>query len=797
MKFSLTWLKQYLETGADAAEISAKLNAIGIEVEGIEDPAEKLAGFRVAKVLTARPHPDADKLQVLTVDTGEGEPLQVVCGAANARAGLVGVLGTAGAVVPANGMQLRKSAIRGVESNGMMCSTRELELGDDHEGIIELPADAPVGTPIAEYHGTSPVFDVAITPNRPDCMGVYGIARDLAAAGLGTLKPLGIQPVAGSFPCPVAIRTDDPDGCPAFFGRVIRGVTNGASPEWMQETLRAAGQRPISALVDITNYVMLAFGRPAHAYDLAKLTGAVFARRAKEGEELLALNEKTYKLTPEMTVIADEAHALGLGGIMGGEGSGCEEGTTDVLLEIAYFDPERIGATGRALGLATDARSRFERGVDPAFMDAGLDLLTGLILEICGGEASEPVRAGQAPLGTRTVAYDPALAETLGGVAIPADEQKRILAALGFEAGADWQVAVPSWRPDVDGAPDIVEEVVRIHGLDNIVSVALPRADGVARPTATPEQVTERRVRRAAAARGLNEAVTWSFLPEAQAGHFADGNAVLWTLENPISEDMKTMRPSLLPGLLAAAKRNEDRGASSVRLFEIGRRYLRGADGTSDERLTLGVLLAGEKTPRGWATGKAVGFDAFDAKAEAEALLGAAGAPVGNLMVMGEAGEQFHPGQSATLRLGPKNVLARFGTLHPATLEAFDIEGPVAAVEIYLDAVPARKSGGSFARTAYAPPALQSVSRDFAFLVDADKPAGDVLRAVRSADKANIVDARVFDDFRGQGVPEGKKSLAIEITLQPGEKSYTDEEIKAISDKVVAAAAKQGAELRG
>lgn len=795
MKFSLTWLKQYLDTEADAAAISAKLNAIGIEVEGIEDPADRLAGFRVARVLTAKPHPDADKLQVLTVDTGEGDPLQVVCGAANARAGLVGVLGTAGAVVPANGLQLRKSAIRGIESNGMMCSSRELELGDDHAGIIELPDDAPVGTPVAQYFGAAPVFDVAITPNRPDCMGVHGIARDLAAAGLGTLKPLGIAPVAGAFSCPVDIRTDDPEGCPAFYGRVVRGVANGASPEWLQDALRAAGQRPISALVDITNYVMLAFGRPAHAYDLATLTGAVVARRARDGEELLALNEKTYALDSEMTVIGDEAHALGIGGIMGGEGSGCSETTRDVLLEIAYFDPERIGATGRKLGLATDARSRFERGVDPAFMGPALDLLTGLVLEICGGEASTPVHAGQPPLAAKTVAYDPALAETLGGVAIPAEEQKRILAALGFEADADWRVAVPTWRPDVDGAPDIVEEVVRIHGLDNIASVALPRADGVAQPTATPAQRVERRVRRAAAARGLNEAITWSFLPQAEADHFAEGNGGLWVLENPISEDMKAMRPALIPGLLSAAKRNLDRGAAGVRLFEIGRRYLRGENGTSDERPMLGLVLAGDKQPRGWASGKAQQFDAYDAKAEVLALLAEAGAPVANLQTMGEAGDQFHPGQSATLRLGPKNVLARFGALHPRTLEAFDIAGPVVAAEIYLDALPAKKGG--FARTAYAPPALQAVTRDFAFLVDAEQPAGDLLRAVRGADKANIVDARVFDDFRGQGVPEGKKSLAIEVTLQPGDKSYVDEELKAIADKVVAAATKLGAELRG
>lgn len=797
MKFSLEWLKYFLETEASAAEIATALNRIGIEVEGVEDPADKLAGFRVAEVLTAKPHPDADKLQVLTVSTGEGEPLQVVCGAPNARAGMKGVLGLPGAVVPANGMQLRKSAIRGVESNGMMCSVRELQLGDEHEGIIELAADAPVGASFADYSGTSPVFDVAITPNRPDCMGVMGIARDLAAAGMGTFKPFPVEPVAGSFPCPVEIRTDDPEGCPAFYARVIRGVNNGASPEWMQQRLIAAGQRPISALVDITNYLMLAFGRPAHAYDLAKLTGALVARRANDGEQVLALNEKTYTLDGDMTVIADDSGVHDIAGIMGGEHSGVSGDTTDVLLEIAYFDPERIGQTGRRLGLASDARTRFERGVDPAFLDEGLEILSRLILKICGGEASEVIRAGSPPSELRVIAYDPGLAERLGGIAISEEEQRRTLEMLEFEVSGDWRVTAPLRRHDIEGAADIVEEVVRIHGLDTIESVALPRADGVARPTATPEQARERRVRRAAAGRGLNEAVTWSFIPEADAGQFAEGNGGLWLLENPISEDMKAMRPSLLPGLLAAAKRNLDRGAEGVRLFELGRRYLRGEAGRSDERPTVGVLLAGEKTSRGWASGKAAEFDAFDAKAEALALLEAAGAPVANLQVAGEAGEQFHPGQSATLRLGPKNVLARFGALHPRTLEAFDIDGPVMAVEVFLDAIPAKKGGGAFARPAYSPPALQSVLRDFAFLVDAGLPAGDLVRAVRGADKANIVDARIFDDFRGAGVPEGKKSLAVEVTLQPGDKSYTDEELKVISERIVAAAGKLGAELRG
>ncbi|MCZ8171627.1 MAG: phenylalanine--tRNA ligase subunit beta [Brevundimonas sp.] len=797
MKFSLSWLKDHLDTTASVTEISAKLNAIGLEVEGIEDPAAKLAGFTVAKVLTAERHPNADKLQVLTVDTGDGEPLQVVCGAPNARAGLVGVLGLPGAVVPAGGFELKKSAIRGVESNGMMCSTRELELGDDHDGIIELPADAPIGTAFADYQGSDPVFDVAITPNRPDCMGVYGIARDLAAAGLGALKPIAVQAVPGSFPCPLPIRTDDPEGCPAFYGRAIRGVKNGASPQWLQDRLKGAGQRPISALVDITNYVMLAYGRPAHAYDLAKLSGAIFARRAAEGETVLALNGKEYTLTPAMTVIADDRGVHDIAGIMGGEHSGCSDETTDVLLEVAYFDPVRIGDTGRALNLTSDARARFERGVDPAFLDAGLALLTELIVEICGGEPSEPVFAGQPPAGTKVVTYDPALAEGLGGVAIPADRQREILAALGFTSDAQFNVTVPSWRPDVDGAPDLVEEVVRIHGLDNVASVPLPRADGVARPTATPAQKLERKLRRAAAGRGLNEAVTWSFLPEDEASAFTDSNSGLWTLANPISEDLKVMRPSLLPGLLSAAKRNLDRGASGLRLFELGRRYLRGEGGHSDERLTLGVILAGEKTARGWATGKAANFDAFDAKAEALALLTEAGAPVDNLQVMGEAGAQFHPGQSATLRLGPKTVLARFGMLHPAVLKQFDVDGPVAAVELFLDAIPGKRGAATFARTAYAPPALQSVTRDFAFLVDAKLPAGDLVRTVKGADKANIVAVRLFDDFRGQGVPEGQKSLAVEVTLQPGEKSYTEAELKGIAEAVTAAAAKLGAVLRG
>lgn len=789
MKFSLSWLKEHLETDADIQAVADCLNRIGLEVEGIENPAERLAGFTVARVLTAAPHPQADKLQMLTVDQGDGVPLQVVCGAPNARSGLVGVFGREGAVVPSNGMVLRKAAIRGVESNGMMCSSRELELGDDHDGIIELPADAPVGTAFSDYAQLNdPVIDVSVTPNRQDCMGVRGIARDLAAAGLGTLKPLVIAPVAGQFPCPTEIRTDDPEGCPAFYGRVIKGVTNGASPAWMQTRLKSAGQRPISALVDITNYVMLDHGRPSHAYDLAKLTGAVVARRAGDGETAVALNGKEYALTTEMTVIADERGVHDIAGIMGGEHSGCSDTTKDVLLEVAYFTPERIARAGQALSLTSDARTRFERGVDPAFLDDAVELITALIIDICGGTASDVVRAGTPPQAVRSLDYDPAHCARLGGIAVAADKQQAILESLGFVVAADWTVTIPSWRRDIEGSADLVEEVTRIIGFDHVPSTPLPRADGVAKPTATPMQKIERRLRRTAASLGLNEAITWSFISEKEAAAVGGG---AWTLANPISEDLKVMRPSLLPGLLSAARRNLDHSASSVRLFELGRRYL--ADG---EHPSLAFVLTGERSARSWQTGKAQGFDAFEAKAICLELLAAAGAPVANLMVMGEAGGLYHPGQSATLRLGPKNQIASFGVVHPSITKAFGIDGPVIAGGIHLDAIPAKKASG-FMRAPFTPPALQAVTRDFAFLAPDSLAAGELVRAVRGADKGHIVAARLFDRFAGAGVPEGQVSLAVEVVLQPAEKSFTDAELKAISDAVVAAAAKIGAVLRG
>ena len=783
MKFSLSWLKQHLDTDADAQTIADTLTAIGLEVEGVDNPAEALAPFRVAKVLTAEKHPQADKLQVLTVDAGEGA-VQVVCGAPNARAGMLGVFGPPGAYVPGSDLTLKVAAIRGVESRGMMCSVRELQIGEEHDGIIELAADAAVGTAFAEYAGLNdPVFDVNVTPNRQDCMGVRGIARDLAAAGIGALKPLAVPAIEGSFNSPIGIRIEDPEGCPAFFGRAFRGVRNGPSPEWLQRRLKSAGQRPISALVDLTNYVMLDLGRPAHVYDIAKLDGALVARRAKDGEKVLALNEKEYVLDPSMTVIADEKQVHDIGGIMGGEDSGVTEATTDVMLEIAYFTPDHIARTGQKLALTSDARTRFERGVDPAFLGDGLEILTGLILDICGGEASEPIHVGSPPVEDRTVRFDAKRAFALGGVEVPEDRQRSILESLGFSFTDAEAVRVPSWRRDVIGTADLVEEVARITGYDKVVSTPLPREPGVAKPTATRSQLVERKVRRTAAARGLDEAVTWSFISEEEAGVFGGGP---WVLANPISEDMKVMRPSLLPGLIGAARRNLDRGASSTRLFEIGRRYLEEA-----ERPTATLLLAGEKRPRSWQAGKAAPFDAFDAKAEAIALLEAAGAPVANLQLFPDAGSTWHPGRSATLRLGPKTIVAAFGELHPRLAKTIDAPERAVAAEIYLDAIPAPRSSGH-ARSAYTPPALQPVMRDFAFIVPSDVPADNLIRAIRGADKQAIVAARLFDRFE---TSDGL-SLAVEVTLQPSEKSFTDAELADISKRIVAAAEKLGARLR-
>ena len=784
MKFTLSWLRDHLDTDASLDSILDALTNCGLEVEGVTDPSAAIGSFTIAEVLTAAPHPAADKLQVLTVATGSGDPVQVVCGAPNARAGMKGVFGAVGAYIPGSDLTLKVASIRGVESRGMMCSMRELQLSDEHDGIIDLPADAPVGTAYATWAGLDdPVIEVGITPNRQDCMGVAGIARDLAAAGIGTLRTPPVAPVAGAFPCPIDIRTDDTDGCPAFLGRAVRGASNGPSPDWLQRRLHAIGQKPISALVDITNYISFDRGRPLHVYDLAHIEGALVARRAVAGESVAALNGKTYLLDASMTVIADDVEVHDIGGIMGGAASGVSAATTDVLIECAYFAPARIGATGRKLGLTSDARARFERGVDPGFLVGGIDLATAMVLDLCGGEASETVVAGTIPAPDKVVAYRPDRTRTLAGVTVATDEQAAILDRLGFGVtrGDPWQIAVPSWRRDIDGEADIVEEVVRINGYVHVPSTPLPRAEGVARPTATPAQLVERRLRRALAARGLDEAVTWSFVSPAQAEPF--GGAA-WTLDNPISSELSAMRPSLIPGLLAAAKRNLDRGEAGVRLFEVGRRYLAGG-----EAATAAILLAGAGRPRDWRTGAATAYSAFDAKAEAVAVLAAAGVPVDRLSILPPADPWFHPGRSGRLALGPKTVLASFGELHPRVAATRD---PVAVAEIYLDALPSARSAKR-ARPAFTPPPLQAVTRDFAFVVTADLPAETLLRAVRSADKTSITSVALFDRF----LLEDKVSLALTVTLQPVERSFTDFEIDAIAAKIVAVAAKAGATLRG
>ncbi|PZN93162.1 MAG: phenylalanine--tRNA ligase subunit beta [Alphaproteobacteria bacterium] len=800
MKFTLSWLKEHLDTDAGVEAISVALTSLGLEVEGIDDPAARLAPFTIAHVVSAERHPQADKLQVLSVDTGAGAPVQVVCGAPNARAGMKGVFGAPGTYVPGSDITLKVAAIRGVESRGMMCSMRELELSEEHDGIIALPDDAPVGARYVDWADLSdPVFDVAINPNRQDCMGVRGIARDLAAIGVGRLKPLAEAYRVAGFDVPRAgpgpdIRTDDPAGCPAFHACTVSGVTNGASHPWMQKKLKAIGQKPISALVDITNFVMFDLGRPLHVYDRAKLTGALVARKARAGEQVQALNGKTYAVDATMTVIADDVEVHDIGGIMGGMHSGCSAETTDVLIECAYFDPDSIARTGQKLLLTSDARSRFERGVDPAFLDDGLAVATHLVLALCGGSASDIARAGTAPVAARTVQFRPSRVAGLAGIDVAEDEQADILARLGFGVvrGDSWTITVPSWRRDVgvagaterwDGEADIVEEIVRIHGLDRVPATPLPRREGVALPTATAAQKQERRLRRALAARGADEAITWSFLPPREADVF--GGAA-WTLANPISADLAAMRPSLLPGLLAAARRNADRGQPSVRLFELGQRYL--ADG---EHATAALVLSGEARPRGWQTGSATTFDAYDAKAEALAALAVLGAPVDRLSVALPADRWWHPGRSGRLVLG-KAVLADFGMVHPATLAAFDLKGPVAAFELYLDALPPR----SRKRATFAPPVLQAVTRDFAFVIDDTTPADTLVRAVAQADKALISGVRLFDRFAGPAIGTGKVSLALEVTLQPTAATLTDADIEAVSAKVIAAAAKVGAVLR-
>ena len=804
MKFTLSWLKEHLDTEACVEEIAETLTRIGLEIEEVFDPATALKAFRVAEVLKADKHPDADKLQVLEVDTGT-ERLQVVCGAPNARAGMKGVFAPVGAHVPGLDFTLTKAKIRGVESNGMMVSEKELELSEAHTGIIELPAKAKVGSAAAKALGLDDaVFDIAITPNRPDCLGVRGVARDLAAAGLGKLKKDTIKPVKGDFDNPVAIKLDfakeTKDACPIFAGRLVRGVKNAQSPEWLQRRLKAIGLRPINALVDITNYIAYDRARPLHVYDADKLTGAIRARLGNKGEKFRALDGKTYAVDEEMCVIADEARVLGLGGVIGGEDTGCTEETTNVFIESAYFDPKRTARTGRTLNIQSDARFRFERGVDPEFVIPGLELATHMVRDLCGGAPSTVTITGKSPKPNPPFRFDMTLIGRLSGLSLPHRDIRRKFSALGVKLEGEANVlkaTPPPWRPDITMGVDLVEEVVRLIGVDHIAPTPLPRLSGVARPVLTDAQVRAKLVRRLLAGRGFVEAVTWSFVPLGEARLFGGGQPQL-TLDNPISTELAQMRPSLLPGLISAAKRNQDRGLSDGALFELGQAY-RGAEPEDQYVAATGVrfghsALAG--SGRHW-SGEAPGADWAAVKADAMAALASLGLNPANIQVTREAPDWFHPGRSGALKLGPKVTLGVFGELHPDTLVALDAEAPMAAFELFFDTLPPVKRKGT-AKPALEASDLQAVRRDFAFLVDAGVDAGDVVRAASGADRALISEVNVFDVFTGQGVPEGKKSLAIEVSLQPRDKTLTDAEIDAVAEKVVAAVVKAtGGELRG
>jgi phenylalanyl-tRNA synthetase beta chain len=805
MKFTLSWLKDHLETDASLDAIVEALTMVGLEVEEVIDPSLPYRPFVIAEIVKADKHPNADKLKLLSVDAGDGAPIQVVCGAPNARAGLKGVFARPGVTIPVSGSVLEVGTIRGIESRGMMCSERELMLSDDHHGIIELPADAPIGLSYAEYRGSDPVIDIAITPNRPDCLGVRGVARDLAARGLGTLKPDPLKAVPGTFASPTPIEVRFAPGaesaCPVFAGRVVRGVKNGPSPAWMQERLKAIGLRPISALVDITNYITYDRGRPLHVYDAAKVAGTIHARLGRAGESLLALDGKTYAVDETMCVIADDKGVLGLGGVMGGETSGSTEATTSVLIESAFFDANRTARTGRRLGLNSDARYRFERGIDPAFVVAGLELATQMVIDLCGGEASEVVVAGKEPIPGKTVEFPLSEIERLSGIIVPEATIVDTLAKLGFETtgtGPVRTVKVPSWRPDVAGKADIVEEVVRIVGLDQVRPEPLPRLSSVSPKVLTPIQIRTRRAKRTLAARGLVEAVTWSFVSSGEAELFGGGAPEL-ELANPISAELSDMRPSLIPGLVKALKRNLDRGAGDLGLFEVGQVFA--GDRPQDQTTAATAVRQGTATVTGggrhW-TGNAPAVSVFDAKADMLALLDVLGFDTSKAQIVRAAPAWFHPGRSGTVQLGPQTVLGHFGELHPSVIAALDVDGPVVAFELTLDRVPLQKVKATRTKPALGLTPFMPVNRDFAFVVDEAVEAAKIIKAAASADKKLIADAHVFDVYRGVHLEAGKKSVAIEVTLAPSERTLTDEDIEAVGKAIVAAVAKAtGAVLRG
>ncbi len=794
MKFTLSWLKKHLDTSADLDTLSRTLTAIGLEVEGIEDAGAALAPFTVAYVKEAKQHPNADRLRVCQLETKFG-PIQVVCGAPNARRGMKAIFAPDGSTIPATGTVLKAGEIRGEKSNGMMVSKREMGLSDEHEGIIEVPDHFEVGTPLPDVLGLNdPVIEIKLTPNRADCAGVRGIARDLAAAGLGTLKPLPIPAIQGKFPSPISVRVDDSTACPLFIGRVIKGVKNGPSPAWLQDALKAVGLRPISALVDITNFFTVDLCRPLHVFDIAKLTGTeLIVRAAQDGETLEALNDKTYTLQSGMTVIADAKGPEALGGVIGGTHTGCSDTTTDVFLEVALFDPVRTAQTGRLLQVITDARYRFERGIDPLAMRDYAELATQMILDLCGGEASELVTVGKPPVCKRTYTLPADRVKTLCGMEIDWAEQVQILTTLGFEVNGH-DVTSPSWRPDILGVADLVEEIVRLKGYDLIPSVPLPRVSITATATLGAREQKLSLLRRGLAARGLMEAVTFSFIKQEEAEAFGGGDATL-RLQNPFSLEMATLRPSLLPSLLVAAAHNTARGFVDGALFELGPAF---ATKLPDMQQDCAACLRfGAAVPR-QVQGGARKVDWADAKADALAMLELMGVPTGNLQVTAEPPSYYHPGRSGCLKLGPA-TLAYFGELHPLVLEQFEAKGQtVVAADLFIDALPQPRAKKGTALPLLKLSALQPLSRDFAFVMDDSVPADKLIKAVRGTDKELIVEARVFDVYKGKGLPDGHKSLALSVTVQPKDKSLTDAEIEALSQKILAAVTKAtGATLRG
>ena len=800
MKFSISWLKKHLETEASLDQIVEAMIAAGLEVEHVDDPKARLAPFTIAHVLEAEQHPDADRLRVCKVETVDGEK-QIVCGAPNARAGIKVAYAAVGTYVPGIDLTLTKAKIRGVESLGMMCSARELQLGDDHDGIIEAPQDAPVGQPVADALGADDaVIDFEVTPNRPDWLGVSGIARDLAAAGLGTLVSPEVEPVAGDYPCPQEVRLsfsdDTKSACSYFTGRLVRGVKNGPSPQWLQDALVAIGLRPINALVDITNYITFDRGRPLHVYDYDKIKGAMNVRLAEKGETLLALDGKEYQFDETICIIEDEERVIDLGGVMGGESTGCSEETVNVFIESAYFDPLRTAKTGRKLNIISDARYRFERGVDRGFVRAGLDLCTKMVLDLCGGEASEPTLVGEPPAFPKSFAFKLDQVKRLTGIEVGESEAKRILADLGCDvagSGAEWTVTPPSFRADLVESADLVEEISRLVGFDKLPTATLPRLNAVEAPKFTPAQNRVRLAKRALAGAGYLEAVTWSFCEASHAELFGGGGEAV-QLANPISSELGVMRPSILPGLIAALQRNADRAREDLALFEVGPQY------AGDRPEDQAIVAAGARRsapPRHW-DGADAPADLFTVKGDVLAALEGVGAPVASLKTSATAPGYFHPGRSGALGLGPKNALAYFGEIHPRVLKAMDVEGPVLAFEILLDNIPTSKPKATKSKPALGASDLNPVTRDFAFIVADGVAAEELARAAKGADKKLITGARVFDRYIGAGVPEGQKSLAIEVTLQPRTATLTDDEIKAVSDKIVAQVKKAvGGELRG